>query len=86
MVIHDMRNPANAIDFALKTILELLKIDEKSCTKPSKFYNKNANNADTIIEEVIQSQDTVNIKSASCDKIQDSKMSSLFKQSQRAML
>ena len=33
MVIHDMRNPTNAIDFAIKEVLKLLNIDSRNRKK-----------------------------------------------------
>lgn len=41
MVIHDMRNPANSIDYALKEVLKILKLDRKKSMQKSfrKFTN-----------------------------------------------
>lgn len=40
MVIHDMRNPTNSIEFALKEVIKMLKFDGQKDNNPMIDFNK----------------------------------------------
>ena len=45
MVIHDMRNPTNAIDFAIQEVLKLLEINAKGREKQKQIISGEIDNS-----------------------------------------